>query len=54
MERKKILKILLYYFILANYKLVNNYEDIKVILQKKKKLKTLQEYKSNFLDLEGK
>ena len=53
MERKKILKILLYYFILANYKLVNNYDDIKVILQKKK-LKTLQEYKSNFLDLEGK
>ena len=32
---KNTYKILFYYFIIVNYKLIINYEDIKVISQKK-------------------
>ena len=47
-RRKKIHKKLFYYFIFINYKLIIIYDDIKLFLQKKKKIKTFQRYKSNF------
>lgn len=50
---KNTYKILFYYFIIVNYKLIINYENIKVILQKKK-IKTFQDYKCKFMDLEEK
>ena len=37
-ERREGIKKLFYYFIIVNYKLIINYEDIKVISQKKSKL----------------